>query len=314
MRTGRRHKSTYLGVLFVMTLVALVLPRAWTGKLMSLAQVLVPFQDAATAVADTLADDGVSDREGVPRETYDALQRQKEALEHQTAALALRVVELERDVNILTATRLWNANGRLGEKGRLIPARVITDDLLAWRSSRLINAGALQGVSEGALVTSRHFTIDAPPNAVTRGMAVLLGEAFIGVVEQVGTHTARVLLLSDVSAGRKVRIGRLHEEGFTALDRDYWLVGRGGEVMEIRDAEWQEVEEGRIQVGDIVLSDPAGHALPAAMTIGKIVEITLDRKNPLLAVLTVKGSVDMASLRRVYVFDPGPDGSDQTRR
>ena len=59
MRTGRRHRSTYLAVLVVITLVALALPRAWTGKLMSLTQVLVPFQDAATATADMLADRGI---------------------------------------------------------------------------------------------------------------------------------------------------------------------------------------------------------------------------------------------------------------
>ena len=102
----------------------------------------------------------------------------------------------------------------------------------------------------------------------------------------------------------KVRIGRLTEKGFVTREPYFWLTGRGGAVMEIRDVDRRDVQEKHIQVGDIVLSDPMSDMLPAAMTIGRITAIEPDRNNPLLSILTVHSEVDEASLRRVYVYDP----------
>jgi cell shape-determining protein MreC len=161
---------------------------------------------------------------------------------------------------------------------------------------------------------SNLFTIDQGQNAGVRsGMTILLREIFLGVVEQVGTHTARVKLLSDVETAMKVRIGRFTDNGFVPVERYFWLSGRGGGRMEIRDAKRREVEAGLLQLGDTVLSDSTSGALPAAMTIGRITAIQPDRGNPLLAILTVASVVDEESLRRVYVFDPEATRRDGTR-
>lgn len=287
-------------------LLAILLPRSITGKFINLVQAIVPIQDAAgSAVNAIMGDDEISD-EPVSSATYRQLEKKHSALAHQAAALATRVAELEKDVEILTATRLWNAEGNnLGAKGHLVPARVILNDLLSWRSSQLINAGSLQGVRNGAPVASRYFVDQGNSSGLQNGMAILLGESLIGQVEQVGTHTSRIKLLSDVSIQRKVRIGRLTDEGFTSLDRFFWLMGRGSGVMQIRDAQRRDVDEGRLKIGDIVLSDPSSDMLPAAMTIGSITHIETDPKNPLLSILTVTSAVDPQSLRRVYVYDPG---------
>ncbi|MGB2987338.1 MAG: rod shape-determining protein MreC [Phycisphaerae bacterium] len=289
-----------------MSIVALLLPGGWTGKLISLVQIIVPFQHAATSIADSVTDALKPDPPTVSGEAYEALERQKTALEHQVAALAVRAAQLEKEVEILTATRLWDVDGRhIGALGRLIPVRVITEDLLPWRSSRLINAGSLQGVRDGSAVASRFFTIDqGDAEGVGSGMSVLLREALLGVVEQVGTHTARARLLSDLKAGMKVRVGRVTEEGFAALDRYFWLSGCGDGVMQIRDADRRDVQAGLLQVGDMVLSDPMNDMLPAAMTIGKITAIEPDRKNPLLSILTVKSEIDERFLSRAYVYVP----------
>jgi cell shape-determining protein MreC len=154
-------------------------------------------------------------------------------------------------------------------------------------------------------VVSDYFTIDRGDEAGLRGgMAILLRESFIGLIEQAGTHTARVKLLSDVTVEMKVRIGRFHDTGFEALDRYFWLMGRGDGVMEIRDVPRRNVDEEVVAVGDVVLSSPESGLLPAAMTIGRVTDIRPDRDNPLLAILTVKASADEESLRRVYVYDP----------
>lgn len=309
---------------------ALLLPADWTGGLISLVQVLVPFQHAASAVINSGTQ--VESRNGADESNQgstSSMDLEKAALAHQVAALTIRVAELEREVGILTATRLWDvAGGRLGASGQLIPAGVVTGDLLPWRSSSLINAGTLQGVRPGAAVTSCHFTVDrGTDGGVRNGLAILLGETLIGWVEQAGTHTARVKLLTDPSVEMKVRIGRFEKVTNPAVDSEppsesnptasnrhppafrlaggyFWLTGRGNGRMQIRDVKRGDVESGVVQVGDTILSDPASGLLPAAMTIGHVTEITPDRANPLLSILTVRAAVEEKALRRVYVYDP----------
>jgi len=157
-------------------------------------------------------------------------------------------------------------------------------------------------------VVSQVFAVDRGEDAELRsGLAILLGEVFVGVIEQTGTHTSRAKLLSDVSVQMKVRIGRWIGGRFALVDRYFWLIGRGSGRMEIRDVERKDVETGVIQVGDTVLSDPQSDVLPAAMTIGKVSAASADRDNPLFAILTIAGAVPEGSLRRVYVYDPRRD-------
>ena len=317
-------RQAIVPILIVLTIVAFMLPREWTGGLMSLMQVLVPFQHAATGAVEMI-DDTEAHEEPVSGATYRSLSIEKAALEHQVASLVSRVTELESEVELLQGTRLWDAQGgRLGARGLLIPARVVTDDLLSWRASRLINVGTLQGVERGSVVTSHYFSIDrGEAGGVRSGLAILLKEVFIGIVEQAGTHTARVKLLSDPSVEMKVRIGRLRDEGFVPLDRYFWLKGRGRGVMEIRDVHRRdtrpavdttgnEVGPPMIQVGDVVLSDPMSDLLPASMTVGRIARIEADLKNPLLCILQVESAMDVASLRRVYVYDPDTTVDDDS--
>lgn len=305
-KPGTILRGKHVVILLAVSIIALALPGAWTARLISLVQVIIPFQAAATAAADSIGDVMAGDDAPVSADDHRALQLRNQAMQHRLVALADRVTGLEREVEVLTATRQWSAGaGPIGPRGRLIPARIVTEDLLSWRSSRLINAGSLQGIRRGAGVVSRHFTIDrGEESGVRDGLAVLLGEVFVGVVEQVGTHTTRVKLLSDVASGMKVRIGRLDDEGFRSAEGYFWLVGRGGGLMEIRDVDRRAVEDGHILVGDIVLSDNMDDNLPAAMTIGTVDAIEPDRRNPLLSILSVQAAVEEDSLRRVYVYEP----------
>ncbi len=309
-------KKTLLIILLALSLSALHVPRKWTGGLMSLVQIVVPFQDAATTAADSIAGTFERDAAPVPAAAHEALRREKAALQHQVAALTLRVTELENDVDILTATRTWGEEGQqIGAWGRLIPARVVSSDILPWRSSRLVNAGSLQGISRGDVVTSQFFTIDqGEAKGVRNGMAILLGESFVGIVDRCSTHTSRVKLLSDVSVQMKVRIGHLAEDEFVPLDQYFWLTGRGRGVMEIRDVDRRDIQKEAIRVDDIVLSDPAGGNLPAPMVIGRIAAIDPDRDNPLLGILTVESAVSHETLRRVYVFATEATAVDATAR
>lgn len=305
-KPGTRSRKTHVYMLIAISILVMLLPAVWTGKLSGVVQLIVPFQHAATSAADSLADALERDARPVSSEVHEALERRAAALEHQVAALAAHAAELEEEVEILTGTRLWEVNGRfIGARGELIPARVVSEDLLPWRESRLVNAGTLQGVRRGSAVVSQFFTIDQGETVgVGDGMALLLREVLIGFVEQASTHTSRVRLLSDLKVGRKVKIGRLTDERFTVLDRYFWLTGRGSGIMEIREVDRRDIEAGRIRPGDSVLSDPMSNTLPAAMIIGRIASIDTDRKNPLLSILTVKSELDDRPLRRVYVYVP----------
>lgn len=295
--------------LFFLSVVGLVLPRSWTHSLISLVQVVIPFVDGVESATDSVLGTASGAASPVPAEIHDTLQRQKRALEHQVVALASRVRSLEDEVSLLTATRMWKVGeDRLGARGRLVPAKVIHRDLLSWRDSQLVRTGTLQGVRRGSPVASAHFTIDQGSVAGVRsGLSIVLGETLIGFVEQCGTHTARVKLLSDVSVQMKVRIGRLTSEGFIPRDGFFWLVGRGRGLMELRDLDRSDIRGGRIRAGDIVLADATSSLLPVAMVIGRIVQIEPDRTNPLLSIATVRGDVEAATLQRVYVYDPQHD-------
>lgn len=283
--------------------VALLLPQRWTKRLAGLTQVLVPFQDAVASTAD-----GISARVAMsPAPAGDDLSAQ--AAGHQAAALAVRVQQLEADVKLLTATRTWDPAGRrIGARGRLIPARVLTEDLLAWRASRLVDGGTAKGITIGDPVTTAQFTIEpVAGEGVRSGLGVLTGEVLIGIVSQAGSQAARVRLLSDPDSAMKVRVGRLTAQGFEGPARYYWLVGLGPGRMELKDAEAVDVEAGLIRVGDLVLSDPEDELLPAAMMIGRVAAVDANREKPLFAVVSVTAAIAEKSLRRVFVFDPGWD-------
>ena len=70
-RTSARR--TYLTFLVGLSIVALLLPGRWTGKLISLVQIIVPFQDAATFATDSVAAAINADPGSISRGTYEAL-------------------------------------------------------------------------------------------------------------------------------------------------------------------------------------------------------------------------------------------------
>ena len=300
----------FLLILLGLAIVALLLPRAWTAPLMSLVQVLAPFQAATTDAGNALSNPAMP--VDVPRspEQVAALHHEVQALRHQVASLTALNQTLQDENELLTAVRLHDWGGtRIGPVGQLIPARVIARDVVAWRSSRLVDAGALRGVQPGTAVTTRAFEIDqGDETGVRDGLAVLLAESMVGIIESTGTHTAQVRLLSDPQTEMRVRIGRFRDDAFELAPQNFWLTGKGRGRIEIGDVDAQLVDTGAIAVGDLVLSDPTDAQLPAALTIGRIEQIETDRSNPLLRILHVAPSLPEDALRRVYVYDPTPPG------
>lgn len=302
--TRRTHHGTLVALLLVATL-GLLLPGALTGKLINLVQVIVPFQDWTTRSANASADTvfGESD---VPT-TDDALRLKREnaALRHRLTTLSAEHEQLATDFAAAAGIRRQGLTS-----GRLIPARVVAADAVPWRESRLVSAGALSGVRPKAAVTTDHFAVAADdPAAVRDGHAVLAGEVLVGFVEQVGTHTARVRLLTDRQTKLKVLIARLKDDRYHPLDAEFWLVGIGNSSLEVRDVNHRFIRADAIKAGDVVLTVPGDPALPAALTVGVITAIQPDMDNPLLYRLTVEPAAKPHDLRSVFVVDllgPGP--------
>lgn len=301
-----------LAGLAAVSILLFLLPTRWTSGLIGLVQLIVPLQDATTSLTEATTGSIGNDPATVRVEDFESVQRQAEAHAHQVAALSARVEELEREVKALSATRHWNVGGtRIGTQGRLIPARVIVDDLLAWRSSKLTTTGSLQGVHAGAPVLSNAFSLGRGDDAGLRsGMAILLGEVFLGWVEKVGPHVSRVKLLSDPSVQMKVRIGRFTSDRFSFAEGYYWLMGRGDGRMEIRDVEARSIQAAAVEVGDVVLSDPSNESLPAALTIGTVSALIPDRDNPLFMHLDVRPVLLPSQLDRVFIFDPSSEDAE----
>ena len=307
-RTKRPFRwNRLIWALLGVSVVGLFMPEAITGRLMNLVQVLVPLQAGATRVADGLGDALGDDPVSVPAAEHERVVQETRALGHAVAALSSRVAQLEEANRQLTALR----QGGLGPEGVLIPARLVADDLLAWRDSGLLDAGTLRGVQRNAAVTTRTLTLDAgSDDGVSEGMMILAGEVLVGWVAHVGTHTARVMLLSDPTCRTPVAIGRIENGTFHRLPieepAEFWLAGAGGGRLEIIDVDHRYVEDepGGVRVGDVVISSPDDPTMPLALTIGTITHLEPDPDNGLLFILTVETAVP-ERIRRVYVLALG---------
>lgn len=303
------RKWTLFAVLMGISVAALLVPARVTAPLISLVQVLTPFQDvaqrAADAVGETVADPPPP---SIDADEYEALSRQSESYRNMIASLSLRIRTLERERDELTGLR----NLGLNYSGQLIPARVISSDMLSWHRAKLVDAGSLRGVRSGAAVTSNHFSVAAGASqGVRNGLRVLAGEALVGTVVQVGTHQSRVQLLTDPATKMPVVIGRPGEHGVEPLDAEFWMVGMGRRGLQVRDVDHGYVERNEVQAGNLVLSSSDDERLPVSVVIGTVSTVRPDPDNALLYVLDVEPAVNLDQLRRVYVVDldtPAPPG------
>ena len=150
-----------------------------------------------------------------------------------------------------------------------IEAAVIARDASPWRGSVTISAGKSDGVEAG--------------------QAVVVGEALIGVVQEVRTLTARVRLLGD--AGQRVWSEILTADG----PREGLVTGSGGSL------EMKHVAAGAGRAGDPVFSGGGTVGIPAGLLLGSVLSIE-DENRDGLAEVEVRPAVDPRDLRIVNVL------------
>lgn len=271
----------------------------WIGRPV---QLMAPFHSALTrliglVVADS---DPTPDANGLAN---GASHRESVRLRHQVATQQARILALEEQNADLQGYRDRGLSG-----GRLISARVIGRDSLAWRHSILLEEGLSRGIRPGQSVITSHFVNVGRSDGVEVGMSVLTGEVLLGEVVEASSRAARVRLLGDVESRMTVVIARVTENDVEVLDAQFWMTGSQDGQMIIQDVEAEYLDDNRIRVGDLVLTDGQGGSLPISVVVGTVVQKDQQRQNRLLYNLVVEPTVAPESVRKVYVVNMAESG------
>ncbi|MEQ8666418.1 MAG: rod shape-determining protein MreC [Rhodospirillales bacterium] len=150
-----------------------------------------------------------------------------------------------------------------------VTARVIADTGGAFAHSLLVNAGERAGVA--------------------KGQAVVTGEGLVGRIAGVGSRSARILLLTDLSSRIPVAVEPGRIRGILAGDNS----DRPRLIRLPPSAD--------LSPGDLVITSGHGGAFPVGLPVGVVASVTD-------AGITVQPFVDRATLEVVRVVDYGLAG------
>jgi cell shape-determining protein MreC len=127
--------------------------------------------------------------------------------------------------------------------------------------------------------------------------AVLSRECLIGWVEETGPLASRVVLLSDPAANKALHVRILDKAG------EFTLKGAGSGQMKLVEMPREFVENGKVEVGDKVMSHPNDPKLPVPIAIGRIKELHRVKEKPVYYEATVEPACAVKSLRQVFIVD-----------
>ncbi len=293
--TRKRTRYRKIAVAVGISAVVLIVTSRFTGGVSGLMQALVPVQHAMSSVVSMDGGGGVR----LSAEESKKIERRLTVYQLRLASMHVRIEDLMQQNAELCGIR---DSGHA--EGRLIRARVVAGDSLPWRQSQLVDQGTLAGVSGGAAVVSGFFVDRGKDDNVLGGMVVLAGESLIGEVIDASTHTARVILLTDPACPpRAVQLARPSPDGFEIVPWLFMLRGAGGNHMVIDGVEHGLIDQGTIQVGDVVLTSTSDDRLPVPVVIGTITRVRREDDNAALYNLLVEPTVDARKLGHVYIVD-----------
>lgn len=161
------------------------------------------------------------------------------------------------------------ANFQEGPQARYITARVVGDSGSAFMRSMLLNVGRRSGVAPG--------------------QAVITAEGMIGRITDAGEHSARVLLVTDISFRLPVMIERTRERAILAGDNS----------SRLKLNFMQSV--GGIQTGDRIITSGHGGSFPVGLPVGVVTSVGEDG-------IRIRPVGDLSRLELVRVVDYGVTG------
>lgn len=154
-------------------------------------------------------------------------------------------------------------------EAKTVSARIIGDAGGAFARTMILNAGSKAGVR--------------------KGQAVITGAGLVGRVQEIGLHSSRLLLLSDLNSRIPVVIESSRVRGVVA--------GTNGDTLRLVHMPPDAVAE----PGDRIVTSGHGGALPAGIPIGVVAAVSESG-------IVVEPFVDPSRLEIVRVLDYGLDG------
>jgi rod shape-determining protein MreC len=152
--------------------------------------------------------------------------------------------------------------------------------------------------------------IDRGNHDVQPGMPVIVGTGPVGRIDKVYGDYADVVLISDPSSKIEVVIPRTGGRGL--------LIGIGKPDSYACKIEWLERNlkpEGKVAVGDEVVTSGLGASFPPGLVVGKVSRINGD--DGMFQSVEVEPTVDVSRVRAVMVLlapAPPPDPDAKTKR
>ena len=145
--------------------------------------------------------------------------------------------------------------------------------------------------------------IDRGEREVQTGMPVIVGAGPVGRIDKVYGDYADVVLISDPSSKIEVVIPRTGGRGL--------LIGNGKPDSYACKIEWLERQlkpEGKIAVGDEVVTSGLGASFPPGLVVGKVTKINGD--DGMFQSVEVEPIVDVSRVRAVMVLLAPPPPAD----
>ncbi len=270
MQSFRRFdRATYLligllSISFLLTTLDVRGEQAGVGEVLrdGAQTVFSPLQKAATAIARPVVGvfDAIADFAGL-REENDRLRRELAAIEAQIQ----EVETLQAEVDALKSALDLEIPGDLVD----VTARIFADGISDFDRIRFIDKGSDQGIAKGQAV------IDAN----TGGL--------VGIVDLVGSNSARVRLITDSRVGVGVRNLSTGETG--------WVQGRGTDPLELEMFTTTEP----VTEGELLITD--GSRYPPEIPVGIVME-SADLEAGFALVTDVRPVIDLGRLDYVSVI------------
>lgn len=280
--------------LMILSLAALLAPRDLLAPLRHLVQPLA-YPSVGAREPALLASAFISEStiEEISPENYHRALEENRVYER-------RIVSLRQEVRRLRASRDALAGIRqtgLSDQAKLIPARIASTDAVPGRESLWLAAGTRRGIAVGDWVVSHTEMQGVYPEDDIEDL--LPRECVLGWIEQTQGLTSRMVLLSDPTANKALRV---QVEGRNDVPLDFVLEGTGAGRMRIPDVPATLVDEGWIVVGELVTTAGEDARLPVRLVVGQIVELNLQRDKRLYYDAVVASSVSPARLHEIYVI------------
>ncbi|HEY4180560.1 MAG TPA: rod shape-determining protein MreC [Kofleriaceae bacterium] len=156
----------------------------------------------------------------------------------------------------------------------------------------------------------QRISIDRGDHDVQPGMPVIVGTGPIGRIQKVFGDYADVMLLSDPSSNVEIVVPRTGGRGIL-----HGLGNPGSYACEVKAFERSLKPDGKVQVGDEVVTSGLGASFPPGLTVGKISKVYPDAG--MFQMFDIEPTVDVSQVRAVMVLlapPPPPDPDAKMKR